>query len=271
MKTTKSIVLFFALFVYSAAYGDIIPDNSHYVNKCVKITNIEDYPQISLVACVIGMDGKSLDHSYLVSSLNCLEKGYKFNYLLIYAVCKDYLTVKEIEKLNLTKDYNAIATNITIDPYEGYISNSNPLNSVEQYYNIIGFSGNTIVLFKWKEVFAFSNGKSDSTEIFNNTNISLSQNFPDVSNISTITTDSKIELFPNPNSGSFSLKIDNSYNGKVNVKIFSLDGKNVSHSNFEKTSSTNTFTINGEELPKGTYFVKIQIGELSETKKIGIN
>jgi hypothetical protein len=271
MKTTKSIFLFFALFVFSAAYGDIIPDNSHYVTKCVKISNIEDYPQVSLVACVIGVDGKSFDNSYLISSTSCLGKGYKLNHLLIYAVCKDYLTGKDIEKLDLTKDYNAIPANCIIDPYEGYISNSNPLNFVGQYYKIIGFSGNTIVLFKWKEVFAYNNGKSDSTQIFNTTNNQLSQNFPDITKIKPVKADSKIELFPNPTSGSFSLKVDNNYYGKVNVKIFSLDGKNVHNKVFEKTSATDTFTINEEELAKGTYFVKIQIGELSETKKILVN
>ena len=40
---------------YTKLYDDIIPENSHFVEKCVKITNLNDYPDVSLIGYIYGI------------------------------------------------------------------------------------------------------------------------------------------------------------------------------------------------------------------------
>lgn len=167
MKTYR-FILIAAFFLFSSiAYGDIVPSNSHLVNKCVRITNMEDYPSVALLGHFVTTSMRSEYSTNLVSANKCLETTNKYTRLYIYAVKKDYIAGKDISSIDWSKDPIALKCNISFeDIYEGYVSDSDPITAIEQYYKIVGFTNTSVVLYKWKEVRKYK-GKRNTTELFN--------------------------------------------------------------------------------------------------------
>jgi len=275
------MVLF--LFVSKIAYGDIAPSSNsnsskqHYVTLCTKITNLNEYPEISLLGYVKSYMGSSF-HTYQLLSNQCLTKDYKYNTFCLYAVKKTYLEGKVISTMDLPNDKNAVKASIALDPSDGYyVADSNPLISEEDFYKIIGFTDTSIVLNIWKVVSKF-NGQADLIVNIPNINlILLSQSIP-TSNPTSITTsiptnhsESSVELFPNPTQKSAHLKLTNTYTGKLQIAIFSIDGKKVNSTFIRKDEPTLDYEMSVASLNKGTYLVYIGIDGMVVWKKLIVN
>jgi hypothetical protein len=270
MKTYK-LYLFIVLYLSCRiSYCDIIPPNSHYVNKCVVITNVNDYPDISLLGVTNCM--AYCPTIYLIGSTTCLDKGYKFNCLTIYGVSNSYLAGKDITTIDWSKDKHAFKTNIQIDPAGGYADNSNLIYSINQYYRIVGFTDNSVVLYKCKEIDYFCNGSIAVSSIgkYSGDSTKLSQSLPTGTKAASGSYGTAIDLFPNPAQKSFRLKLTNSYRGNVSVKIYTIDGKSVRTFNVNKSEILMDYLMHADNLAKGSYFVNIIMGNAIETKKVVI-
>lgn len=288
MKTYSQLLMVLFLFVSKIAYGDIGPSsnsnssNQHYVTLCTKITNLNEYPEISLLGYVKSYIGFSF-HTYEVLSNQCLTKDYKFNTFCLYAVKKTYLAGKVISKMDLPNDKNAVKASIALDPSDGYYADSsNPLISEEDSYKIIGFTDTSVVLCIWKVVSKFNHGLADLVvNIPDFNSILLSQSIPTsdpASNPTNITTsiptnhsESGVELFPNPTQKSTHLKVTNTYTGKLQIAIFSIDGKKVNSTFIRKDEPTLDYEMSVASLSKGTYLVYIGIDGMGVWKKLIVN
>lgn len=262
----KKILLFTAsLFFYGTSFGDVIPSNAHYVEKCVKITNADDYQDISLIGVIFSVGGDN--DCYLISSSMCLYKGYKFNAFYVYAVSNNYLAGKDIQELDWNNDKNAYRSCIDINPYYGYIADSNPLSAVEEYYEIMGFTDTTVVLHKWKEINKYNNGTPDSVTAFEYEGdlSSLFQHLP------TYNEPSGFTVYPNPSAGTINIRIDNSFYGSVKLDIIALNGRTVKSYLIKKEYNRIHFGVAATGLSKGTYLLKFQCGEMVEAKKVLID
>ena len=268
MKKQITLLVIVLLFTCKISYGDIIPDHSHYVAKCVKITNLDGYPDVSLLGFI--PPGFVPYDTYLVSSTECLTNGYKYNYFKVFAVSKKYLVGKDIKKLDLPKDPNALVSNLPIQPFGGYVNDSIHISGLEQYYKIVGFSSTEVILYLWKEVDKFNDGKPDTTKTFTyNGDVSmLSQNIQTGINLKELKT--SFELYPNPARKEFHLKINNLYVGSVFIEIISLDGKIVKSLMVDKFGYTFDRDIQIENLRSGTYSVSLKFGKIVESKKLVI-
>lgn len=271
MKTIKIIMVVTAIFLYKASYCDVIPENSHYVAKCIRITNVDDYKDISLIGYIVSFGSHNHD-CYVISSPECLDKGYKLNYFYIYALSNNYLAGKNIKELDLQTDKNAIKANIFIDPYYGYISNTNPLSGIEQYYKIMGFTDTTVVLHKWKEIKKFNDGTPDSVLMFEYQGdlLSLSQEMPskikkyDVISIG-------VTISPDPSDNNINIRMDNNFFGSVKMDILSVNGKILASYSIQKADAKIRFSVPANRLQKGVYLIRFRCGEIIETKKVMIN
>mgnify|MGYP001383990558 CR=1 FL=1 len=58
-----------------------------------------------------------------------------------------------------------------IEPYGGYIEDSNPLVREEIEYHIAGFSGDKLILYKSKQTLGYNNGTPDKVETFGKPNM----------------------------------------------------------------------------------------------------
>jgi len=161
----KRCLLFLCFIASSVLYSDVIPDHSHSVDKCVKIINAADFPDISIVALI---KHPAADKAYaeIIDPKSCLSKDYKFNTFQLIAVRKDYLAHKNLDSIEWIKGQNCLFSNIDIEPYGGYEDNANPLCDVEEYYKIESITDSAFILYKCKEITKFNNGRPASVKTY---------------------------------------------------------------------------------------------------------
>ncbi|PWB22854.1 hypothetical protein DCO46_16145 [Flavobacterium sp. HTF] len=154
--------MFSFLLVFQTSNADVIPQNSHYFEKRVKIINIDEFPDFSFIGYVKHPAGKPIK-SYVINSKDYLHiDGYKFNILYIVAAKKNYLLNKNLDSLNWEKNKSFLKANIYIDTEGGYIDNDKPISYIEEYYKIVKLTKTRIVLFKCAEAI-FNNDGSPYT------------------------------------------------------------------------------------------------------------
>ena len=162
-KTMKKLFIYFlfslafGLFFVPPVFADVIPPNSHSLDKCVKIVNLNDFPNIILISYVTGpmVQGSEINQ---IKNNECLSKGYKFNSLAIYWSTKD--------KPNAIDQNNLLLDNVEV--YGGYIDQNNPLVKENIEYSIAGYSGGKLVLYKSKQILEYNNGTPTKVETFTN-------------------------------------------------------------------------------------------------------
>ena len=147
--------LAFVVLFSSTASADVTPPNSQLLNRCVKVVNLNEFPDVVLIGYYTGPMVDKYE-SYQIKNNECLTKGYKFNSLSIYWNTKD--------KPNSIETDNLLLKNI--EPYGGYIDQNNPLIKEDVEYSIAGFSGGKLVLYKSKQTSEYNNGTPKKVETF---------------------------------------------------------------------------------------------------------
>lgn len=187
MKNLIICTLFSLAFVFlflSAASADVIPPNSHPLGICVKIVNLDEFPEMYLIGYITGPMVKGHE-AYIVEKDKCLSMGYKFNQIKVLAARKSYIDSVGVNNLQTQKvqipgecpggcyseelsDKNVFVSDEKIYPYGGYIEQNNPLVKEEIDYSIAGFSGEKLILYKSKQISEYNNGAPKKVETFSN-------------------------------------------------------------------------------------------------------
>ena len=176
------MVLSLSIFVSA----DILPENSHPLKRCVKFVNLNEFSDVVLIGYYIGPMVDTYE-AYQIQNGACLEKGYKFNSLSVYWTTKEKFDTLDIKNLKLNskkvatggKDNNGNPVYIDvftpdyltllledIEPYGGYIDESNPLIKETIEYSIAGFSNEKLIVYKSKQIFEYNNGQLNKVETF---------------------------------------------------------------------------------------------------------
>jgi hypothetical protein len=83
------------------------------------------------------------------------------------------------------------------------------------------------------------------------------------------TTESNLQIFPNPVTDRFVLQTNNTYSGPINVRIVDMQGTVKKQFAMSKAKSgTSQVYISVGELPAGQYIVQLIMGEITESKTI---
>jgi len=99
---------------------------------------------------------------------------------------------------------------------------------------------------------------------------------PDISTLSNIDIDTSIFanddllIYPNPNSGHFTIKLNSLPNEKINIIIYNSLGQKISTFENEFTDGKSAKNIILKNLNSGIYFVKVNYRDSSKTGKIVI-
>lgn len=186
MKEKIIISLMFVLLIFPFVNADVIPENSQSLSKCIKIVNLDEFPDVYLIGYITGpmVEGHE---TYIVEKDKCLTMGYKFNELTIIAANKTYIDSAGITNLKVKKvkipgeypncyteelsDENVLMSDVKIHPYGGYVDEDNPLIKEEIEYSIAGFADNKLILYKSKQTSEYNDGTLKKTEIFEKPNI----------------------------------------------------------------------------------------------------
>ncbi|MBA1341687.1 MAG: hypothetical protein C5S40_06045 [ANME-2 cluster archaeon] len=187
MKEKIIISLMFVLLIFPFVNADVIPENSHPLTKCIRIVNLDEFPDVYLIGYITGpmVEGHE---TYIVENDKCLTIGYKFNNLKILAANKTYIDSVGLTNLKVKKveipgectggcyteelsDENVLMSDVKIYPYGGYVYEDNPLIKEEIEYSIAGFADNKLILYSSKQTSEYNDGTPKKTEIFEKPNI----------------------------------------------------------------------------------------------------
>nr|WP_319999475.1 hypothetical protein [uncultured Draconibacterium sp.] len=157
-KIVLGFIFVFAFFVFKS---DIIPENSHQVQRTVQITNCSDFSDIQFVGYITGPMADENDF-YLIEDDQLLHKGYKFNSLYVFGIKKNRLAeLGGVE--NLTEDYvlekvepGAILSSATL-----YVDNSSMLEKDEIYYEMEKISEDVFIANLKTQISYFSDNTKD--------------------------------------------------------------------------------------------------------------
>ncbi len=186
----KRIISFF-LFVLMPCIllGDVAPSNHHIVTNCVRLTNLDEYPEIVILGYIVGPTYDS-PRFFIIQNEKCLDKGYKFNDLGLYWAQKKYVDSIGIENIvintnigpelygdayfeQVTNDPNIHFITSAIDTGDFWVDEFDSLQSEISDYEIAGFIGNELVLFLRQQTKKYEEGVED-THLYD---------FPDVPNL----------------------------------------------------------------------------------------
>lgn len=167
-----SLVLFLSGFILSVAKADVIMPNTHAVERCAKIVNINQYSDIVLVSYITGPTISTYQASQIQGN-TCLNKGYKFNNFGIYWTTTEKFKTLDLANLNLS-DINMLSSEV--EPYGGTVDDVNPLIKETIEYSITKNTNGTFVLNKTKVISEFNNGASAKIETFSNTKFVFNKN-----------------------------------------------------------------------------------------------
>jgi len=140
----------------SKALADVMPPDSHPLDRCVKVVNLNEFPDIVLIRYITSVNGKN--ESSQIKNNDCLSGGYKFNSLSIYWSTKD--KPDSIEPKNLLLE--------NVEWYGGHADQNNPLVKEDIEYSIAGFSGGKPVLYKSRQISEYNNGTPEKVKAFSN-------------------------------------------------------------------------------------------------------
>lgn len=146
-----------------AAGADVLPPNSRFVERCVRIENADAFPGVVLAAVVDRVD--QTRSVTVVKPDSCLTKFYKFNRFHIYAVPLE-LAEKGLEGLDFGHDPRLRLLTPEIDPAGFFVRRQEPLLSVEEGYRLLGFSTDAAVACKAWETRRFEGGRPEETVRF---------------------------------------------------------------------------------------------------------
>ncbi|MGQ9848341.1 MAG: hypothetical protein ACUVQP_12695 [Bacteroidales bacterium] len=186
----KSLVyiLFLSIFILSfQIFADVIPPNTHWYDNCVKIVNLDEYPDIYLIVFVTS-PMFSGHETYIYKKDTCLTTGsrpYKANKIKILAAKKSYIDSVGLKNLQVQKvkvkisekseyyteeivDKNVFISDEEINPSGDFIDDKNPL--VKQYteYLIGGYANGKLNLYKSKQILEYNDGRPQKVITFSN-------------------------------------------------------------------------------------------------------
>lgn len=158
MKTLRFILSFLIVSAFLSANGDVILTQK-ITSQFVSLQNPGDFPEYKFIGIGIPPMGPVLS-TFIVEN----GKYYPTKNLVpisFVAVKKSYLKGKDLKEIDWINDKNVIRPNLQVHPSELEESNSIGTHKVE--YKIVGFSNNSMVVYRASEVFQFRNkNKADS-------------------------------------------------------------------------------------------------------------
>jgi|TARA_Y100000034_G_C6769275_1_gene343113 hypothetical protein len=175
MKKIFLILAIIGILAVSLVSADVIPENSHSLSRCVKFVNLNEFSDVVLIGYYTGPMVDTYE-AYQIENDACLQKGYKFNSLNIYWATKEKFNTLDIANLNVD-DLTLLLEDI--EPYGGYVDESNPLIKETTEYSIAGFKDGNLIVYKSKQTSEYNNGQSNKVETFDKPNVDSEEPTPE--------------------------------------------------------------------------------------------
>lgn len=175
IKKLFLIMAIIGILAVSFVSADVIPENSHYLYRCVKFVNLNEFSNVVMIGYYTGPVVDTYE-AYQIENGVCLEKGYKFNSLNIYWVTKEGFDSLDIKNLNVT-NLTLLLEDVAVEG--AYVDESNPLIKETIEYSIAGFKDGNLIIYKSKQISEYNNGQSNKVETFDKPNVDSEESTPE--------------------------------------------------------------------------------------------
>ena len=156
-----ALILLSILLIPGYIHGDVLPEDSHGVQRQVFITNVTEFPQIQLIGYITGPMILRYQIQVIEEGVP-LSKGYKFNDFKIVAINDEAIESSGgIENIAFDLLAQKMPMANIIDPFGGYVSNDNPLVAESYYYRVTEVTEKSLVLRLDRKVLRYNNGDPD--------------------------------------------------------------------------------------------------------------
>jgi hypothetical protein len=265
-KVIAAIGFLFALNALVSA--DVILPNTHPVQLCAKIVDLEGFPDIVVIGYIRTISGGS--DRYVVKQDSCLTKGYKFNGFYLLWTTKSYFDSIGLAQLPLddfVKGLAKKAASITESPihllsasiavYGGTVPDSNKLQSVQESYILLA-NGSNISLFLIQRKSDFS----DNTE-----------NFEEFTPLRTVKPSQGMAVRNNTienifiRNGIFTFKTE--FTGKLELLIIDCKGSTM-QKQVKWCVPGYTYVANFANVKSGVYWLRLKSPNVETTKQLTI-
>lgn len=142
------ILSFITILCISSSFADVIEPNTHYVDRCVKLQNVE----IDNYRVIVENDTVTTWDVYEPQIGQCLEQHYKFWQSRQYLLDKS-VKIEEITQENI-QDMAIQIWNLNVNGH--YVDDSNPLSNENFTYKIVK---------NWND-YSLEESDSESTKLF---------------------------------------------------------------------------------------------------------
>lgn len=190
MKLRAVIFLFvFLIITPRLASADFMSPDEHQVQRCVKIVNLDKFPDLVFIGFYtgVGLERNKNYAAYRVTSDKCLTKGYKFNKLDIFWTTKKKFAAMNLDNLALNtkkiassgKDRNGKTIyydlyapenlELLADKVESsntQVSNTDPLVKETLEYSLFKNSSGKLTWYQSKRISEYGDGSQQKIENF---------------------------------------------------------------------------------------------------------
>ena len=212
------ILLIIAIFFMSTlpVDADIMPPGMKGINRCVKITNLNDFPDVAFVGYIKG-PVIQCENPYIIKSDECLTQFYKANDLTIYAIEKDYLAAKGLENIDFDSNNNIRGYQLDFNPDWSLVAITNPLDEEEIFYSVAGFTDDKLILYESKKISRYVAGIPAKVETFGKPEVSgMRSTFNNSSSVTNKSISDKLE-FEGDTDGNIEQVINSSFSTNQSI------------------------------------------------------
>lgn len=144
--------------------GDIIITGPTPAKICVRINNLNDFPDIAVIGLSDCVALSNSNKAYRVEPDSFL-KVYKSCPLSLYVMKVNYLKNVDLDKIDWNKDENVKKLNLTVNANS---FNSNDCSAVIIDYNLASFKDTTLYLYKTEITYKYKDKRPDAVQSFKN-------------------------------------------------------------------------------------------------------
>lgn len=158
MKNLKCILLVIFVSLAAKMQGDIILLDAHTANIGVRITNLDAFPDMTVIGYRDDVALSESEKAFIVGN-NIYYEGHEKNPLTFYVVKSDYLKGKKFSNINLQKDKNVQKLNLSVIADASLLIDSTIILSntaVELDYNLVCNKDNIYYLYNSKTTYKYT-------------------------------------------------------------------------------------------------------------------
>ncbi len=134
------LLLLLVVFGIPLAHADMIPPGQKVVSVCAKVSNLAQYPKLTLVM-LTKIEDQTKTQSVLTGD-TCVSSTGKYEWYDIFAVDATQYTKDQANKsYDFYTDPNAYPV-MTIDGFDKYLPDTDKTDKITRYYNINGVDNN---------------------------------------------------------------------------------------------------------------------------------